>query len=98
MCQPVQHKLLVSRPVECAETEAEFCSLLQAIYNRHAPTLVTMARGVWELRASMLKAGTIKRRRDFGDLTEVHETLDNFYTSRTGIRILIGESLVAGSL
>ena len=25
--------------------------------------------------------------------SEVHETLDNFYTSRTGIRILIGQYL-----
>eukprot|EP00953_Heterococcus_sp_UTEX-ZZ885_P021683 12091-Heterococcus_DN1.PRE.4 len=32
--------------------EAKFAKLLQDIYARHAPVLLTMARGVWELRES----------------------------------------------
>jgi Mitochondrial branched-chain alpha-ketoacid dehydrogenase kinase len=32
--------------------EAKFAKLLQDIYSRHAPVLLTMARGVWELRES----------------------------------------------
>ena len=37
------------------QTEAEFHQLLQNIYERHAPTLITMARGVYELRQSLLR-------------------------------------------
>ena len=39
-----------ARPVRDVETEEEFCSLLIQIYERHAPTLTTMARGVHELK------------------------------------------------
>jgi len=81
-----------SRPVKCRESEAEFYALLQKVYARHAPTLVTMARGVYELRES-LKERTDGRGRDFEDMEEVHRFLDKFYTSRTGIRILIGQYL-----
>lgn len=74
------------------ETEAEFHRLLGKIYDRHAPTLVTMARGVHELRQTLVqKHGPDNV--EFGELTELHNFLDKFYMSRIGIRILIGQYL-----
>jgi len=72
------------------ETEAEFSQLLEKIYERHAPTLITMARGVYELRTTLAK-----ERGDsfqFSEVTSIHEFLDKFYMSRIGIRILIGRA------
>jgi len=78
-----------SRPPSDEESEAEFHQLLQRIYERHAPTLITMARGVYELRQSLVAekgAGF-----EFGDVASIHTFLDKFYMSRIGIRILIGQ-------
>lgn len=64
------------------EEEAQFAELLNRIYERHAPTLVTMARGVHELKQ------TLTRERGPGfDLSEaaaIHGFLDTFYMSRIG--------------
>jgi len=77
------------QPVDL-ESEAEFHALLHRIYERHAPTLVTMARGVHELRMTLQKKhGKV----EFGELHELHDFLDKFYMSRIGIRILIGQYL-----
>ena len=73
----------------CPQSEEAFHELLRNIYARHAPTLVTMARGVHELRQDMISrhgAGF-----EFGDVMTIHSFLDKFYTSRIGIRILIGQ-------
>ena len=83
------------------ETEAEFHRLLMKIYDRHAPTLVTMARGVHELRQALTQKNLVRSASaggegegvDFGELTELHTFLDKFYMSRIGIRILIGQYL-----
>lgn len=83
------------------ETEAEFHRLLMKIYDRHAPTLVTMARGVHELRQALTQKNLVRSTSaggegegvDFGELTELHTFLDKFYMSRIGIRILIGQYL-----
>ena len=83
------------------ETEAEFHRLLIKIYDRHAPTLVTMARGVHELRQALTQKNLVRSASgggesdgvDFGELTELHTFLDKFYMSRIGIRILIGQYL-----
>ncbi|CAM9902329.1 unnamed protein product [Ascophyllum nodosum] len=76
------------------ELEAKFAELLKGIYQRHAPVLLTMARGVWELRESFASKDSHKRSRnrfsDFYDLERTHHFLDGFYMSRIGIRILIG--------
>jgi pyruvate dehydrogenase kinase 2/3/4 len=59
------------------------------VYDRHAPTLVTMARGVHELRQKLvIEHG---ENFEFGDVTQIHRFLDKFYMSRIGIRILIGQ-------
>jgi len=77
-------------PVDVASEQA-FHDLLFTIYDRHAPTLVTMARGVHELRQKMI--ATHGADFEFGDVTQIHEFLDKFYMSRIGIRILIGQYL-----
>ena len=68
-----------------------FHDLLRLIYDRHAPTLVTMARGVHELRQDMISRHGPNF--EFGDVTQIHSFLDKFYMSRIGIRILIGQYL-----
>ena len=73
------------------ETEAEFSELLMNVYERHSPTLITMARGVYELRQKLHQEHGDKF--EFGDLTQIHDFLDKFYMSRIGIRILIGQYL-----
>lgn len=58
--------------------------MLERIYIRHGPTLVTMARAIFET----------KRKYGVDFPSDVEETLypflDRFYTSRIGIRTLIG--------
>ena len=76
------------QPVD-AETEAEFFELISNVYERHAPTLITMARGVHELKQSLVTQHGDEF--EFGDLTSIHSFLDKFYMSRIGIRILIGQ-------
>lgn len=67
--------------------EADFAVLLKNIYERHAPVLLTMARGAYELRQKYVAGSS-----EFYDL-EVHNFLDAFYLSRIGIRMLIGQYL-----
>lgn len=76
------------QPVD-PETEAEFFELISNVYERHAPTLITMARGVHELKHSLVAQHGADF--EFGDLTSIHSFLDKFYMSRIGIRILIGQ-------
>jgi len=80
-----------SRMPTDVESEDAFHELLANIYDRHAPTLVTMARGVYELKKEMIQ--THGDHFQFGDLTQIHGFLDKFYMSRIGIRILIGQYL-----
>ncbi|KAG5183205.1 pyruvate dehydrogenase kinase [Tribonema minus] len=84
-------------PPRTREVEKHFAKLLHDIYSRHAPVLLTMARGVWELRESFRASGD-KHARDhvrlyFYDFDRLHNFLDGFYMSRIGIRILIGHYL-----
>ncbi|CAM9392401.1 unnamed protein product [Hapterophycus canaliculatus] len=87
------------RPIT-VDQEVKFAELLKGIYQRHAPVLLTMARGVWELRESFSpldakRRGTNNSNRfgDFYDFKRTHTFLDGFYMSRIGIRILIGHYL-----
>mmetsp|Transcript_24258 Transcript_24258/g.52960 ORF Transcript_24258/g.52960 Transcript_24258/m.52960 type:complete len:425 (+) Transcript_24258:199-1473(+) len=80
-----------SPPVVDAASEGAFRELLESIYERHAPTLVTMAKGVHELKAKLEAEHGPSF--DFGEAGEIHEFLDRFYMSRIGIRILIGQYL-----
>ena len=78
------------------EKEQHFATLVQNIYQRHAATLLTMARGAYELRREVNRSdvdGFGKGRIAFEDHREIHHFLDSFYMSRIGIRVLIGQYL-----
>ncbi|KAJ8600356.1 hypothetical protein CTAYLR_000686 [Chrysophaeum taylorii] len=74
------------RPVDPL-SEERFARLIDAIYERHAAVLITMAKGAHELRSSM------KERFAFELDLQIHQFLDSFYTSRIGIRVIIGQYL-----
>ncbi|CAE7461597.1 PDK [Symbiodinium microadriaticum] len=74
-------------PVD-VEKEDVFCKVLNSIYSRHAPTLITMAKGANEMR--MMLGANLD---DFSEHNELQEGLDSFYLSRMGIRTLIGQYL-----
>jgi len=73
------------KPVDRA-TEARFAALLSMIYDRHAAVLITMAKGAHELRSSIGYS-------EFESDAAIHGFLDSFYTSRIGIRMIIGQYL-----
>lgn len=66
-----------------AEREKEFAKLLEDIYERHAHTLITMARAAHEIR-TMMNSNVD----EFAELAEVQRRLDKFYLSRIGIRMV----------
>ena len=73
---------LVSKPEPKTQQEIEqFKSQIEKIYLRHSPTILTLTRGLFELKES-------------GHITEIDDKriqifLDKFHSSRTEIRILI---------
>lgn len=75
--------------------EQRFTDLLGEIYQRHNPTLVTMARGIHEFRRSLGVApghplpAVIE--------ADVHQFLDLFFTSRVGIRTLMSQHIAMHS-
>jgi pyruvate dehydrogenase kinase 2/3/4 len=92
--------LMTVAPPGLPEEEVAFEQCLHKIYDRHAPTLLKMARGVHEFKISLKakygsKANSAKEQRAqmLHDFPEVHSFLDAFYVSRIGIRILIGQYL-----
>mmetsp|Transcript_16043 Transcript_16043/g.64780 ORF Transcript_16043/g.64780 Transcript_16043/m.64780 type:complete len:469 (+) Transcript_16043:743-2149(+) len=94
------------KPV-CAATEARFAALLETIYERHAAVLFTMARGAHELRTAMRDAAQNNNTSTtsssssedyaFESDAKIHGFLDSFYTSRIGIRMIIGQYLALRS-
>jgi len=72
------------------EDETLFSEIVEGIYERHAGVLVEMARGAYELRASVIHRD---QQVDFDSMEETHAFLDRFYVSRIGIRVLIGQYL-----
>lgn len=88
--------LLAQDPPRTPEQEAAFEQVLSKIYDRHAPTLLKMARGVHEFKQELRKRQPdleVRRRTQIWEYPEVHHFLDAFYVSRIGIRILIGQYL-----
>ena len=67
----------------------KFRETLRNIYDRHGPTLITLASGVYELKMRLLSEG----KGDLSDFSLVHIFLDRFYISRVGIRMLISQQL-----
>lgn len=70
------------------QRETVFAKLIESIYDRHSATLITMAKGAHEIRL-MLKQDLAT----FADYDDVQKRLDEFYMSRIGIRMLIGQYL-----
>ena len=73
----------------CAETETAFYDVAKNIFARDAPVLVKLARAVHEYKDKLAKEE--EPQFEFGSLQHIHDTLDKFYTSRIGIRVLIGQ-------
>ena len=82
--------LAADRPTDGA-SERAFAQLLETIYERHAGVLYTMAQGAFELRARVGERGAAGAA--FEDDASIHGFLDSFYTSRIGIRMIIGQYL-----
>ncbi|PRP78770.1 pyruvate dehydrogenase kinase-like protein [Planoprotostelium fungivorum] len=80
--------------IRSEEDEERFTKVLEEIYQRHAPTLILMAKGVRELKAEMSKHYFDNTDEiDLTDMVEIHQFLDSFFMSRIGIRMLIGQHL-----
>ncbi|KDD74132.1 mitochondrial branched-chain alpha-ketoacid dehydrogenase kinase [Helicosporidium sp. ATCC 50920] len=67
--------------------ELAFTDLLRGIYHRHRNVVPVMALGLAELKREL------KSEIGVSDLPEIHTMLDNFYMSRIGIRMLIGQHI-----
>mmetsp|Transcript_11990 Transcript_11990/g.13958 ORF Transcript_11990/g.13958 Transcript_11990/m.13958 type:complete len:474 (-) Transcript_11990:96-1517(-) len=79
-------------------SERKFTNLVKEIYERHSGVLWTMAKGIYELKSSFLKSEHAGRNSstDFAlekVFPEVQAFLDNFFLSRVGIRVLIGQHI-----
>ena len=69
------------------EDEKAFAKLLEAIYERHNPTIVSVAKGIFEFRKKLgIPYGEPLPHQIEEDITQF---LDVFFTSRVGIRTLI---------
>lgn len=66
------------------EKEAIFAKIIESIYERHSPTLITMAKGAHEIR-TILKQDV----ETFAGYQDIQKRLDDFYMSRIGIRMVI---------
>ena len=71
-----------------AEKEIAFSRVIESIYERHSSTLITMARGAHEIRSTLAQDMA-----SFAEHHQVQKKLDEFYMSRIGIRMLIGQYL-----
>ena len=71
-----------------AEKEMAFSKVIESIYERHSSTLITMARGAHEIRTTLTQDMA-----SFAEHHQVQKKLDEFYMSRIGIRMLIGQYL-----
>jgi pyruvate dehydrogenase kinase 2/3/4 len=72
------------------ETEKVFAAHLQNIYDRHASTLINMAKGANEIRLHLIKEAN-DRNVTLND--EVQDTLNEFYAGRIAIRMLLSQYL-----
>jgi len=66
----------------------QFTEVLEEIYSRHDATLLTMSKGVFELKQQLQKLD-----QDICEYLDLHESLDKFYQNRIGMRLLAGHHL-----
>lgn len=57
----------------------KFLNMIEKVYNRHNPTIITMAKGIHEI-SKMNKY----------NIENINDLLNRFFTSRIGIRVLLG--------
>jgi len=76
------------------EEELHFTKILEGIYTRHNPTLISVAKGVHELKNKMKESIYLNDANfDLAEFSELHHALDAFYINRIGMRMLIGQHL-----
>jgi len=75
------------------EQEQIFTQVISGIYQRHAPTPESVAKGVWELKQELRKTVYKSNNFDLANYVDVHQNLDSFYQYRIGMRMLIGQHL-----
>lgn len=83
--QSVKEMMVAAVPQTLAE-EARWARMLEGILDRHGPTLVTMAKALFEFKERFKISGHGHEVPD-----KIFPYLDRFYSSRIGIRTLIGE-------
>lgn len=72
-----------SKPRNRSE-EIEFTNVIRTIYDRHNPTMVSVAGGVAELKEELKK--TMLEYIDYTNYSSLKDHLDSFYINRIGIR------------
>jgi pyruvate dehydrogenase kinase 2/3/4 len=68
-----------------------FIQLIDKIKKRHSPTTETMARGIMEVKQHWKKTNSPLGMDENTLPMDIQAFLDNFYMSRIGIRMLIGQ-------
>lgn len=81
--------LLAAPPLTSLDNEKIFNAILDGIYRRHADTNVAIAQGLTEFKTEVLSKKTFKR--DLSEIKSIHKALDEFFSFRIGIRVLIGQ-------
>mmetsp|Transcript_27421 Transcript_27421/g.45994 ORF Transcript_27421/g.45994 Transcript_27421/m.45994 type:complete len:397 (-) Transcript_27421:800-1990(-) len=71
-----------------ADNRALYTELLQNHYDLHSSTLVSVAKGLYEVRASLNAT-----KEGFADTYDVQKRIDEFYFIRIGIRLLADQYL-----
>jgi len=71
------------------EDETDFAKMLRTIYTRHSKTLISMCKGLDELKKELQATGDIDLEKD----VDVTQFMDDFYMSRIGLRMLAGHYL-----
>lgn len=83
------------------DKEAVFASKVGAIYEKHASTLISMARGAHEMRSALLIKQNLQNHTPDNEKLnlfsaendDIQKRLNEFYFGRIGVRMLIGQYL-----
>lgn len=70
------------------DQENEFTEKVCEIIERHSKTLIVIGKGVFELKKE-LENNVFGSNHDLSEFVEIHEALNEFYSKRIGIRILL---------
>jgi len=70
------------------EAREQYTILLSSLYDFHSSTLISIAKGLREVRSSLAVDND-----SFADTVELQKRIDEFYLSRIGIRMLVEQYL-----